>query len=78
VLVVVEATSALDNETERSIMEALASLSGQKTLIMTAKRLSTVEACDQIVVLEHGRVLRTGTFQELKASNKVFRRMAVA
>jgi len=78
VLVFDEATSALDTETERSIMEALESLSGQKTLIMIAHRLSTVEACDQIVVLEQGQVVGTGSFQELKESNKVFRRMAVA
>lgn len=78
VLVLDEATSALDTATERSIMEAVESLSGQKTLIMIAHRLSTVERCDQIVVLEGGRAVGTGGYDELKSTNAVFRTLAVA
>ena len=78
VLVFDEATSALDNRTERSIMEAVEELSGQKTLIMIAHRLSTVEACDQIVVLQDGRIKGTGSYKELKATSALFRSLAVA
>ena len=57
ILVFDEATSALDHETESAVMEAINALSGQKTLIIIAHRLSTVENCQQIVELSHGRIL---------------------
>lgn len=55
-LVLDEATSALDNETEAEVMKAIDSMSGSKTIIMIAHRLSTVEKCDEIVKLEKGRL----------------------
>ncbi|MFV8836436.1 ABC transporter ATP-binding protein [Aquisalimonas sp. APHAB1-3] len=54
VLVFDEATSALDNETEAALMEAVETLSKQKTVIMIAHRLSTIEKCDQILTLSQG------------------------
>ncbi|MHB1286615.1 MAG: ABC transporter ATP-binding protein [Leptospirales bacterium] len=65
VLVLDEATSALDNITENVIMEALHTLSRQKTIIMVAHRLTTVRECDMIVVMDHGSVSDLGTYSEL-------------
>ncbi|MBW4548421.1 MAG: ABC transporter ATP-binding protein/permease [Symplocastrum torsivum CPER-KK1] len=65
ILVLDEATAALDNETESLVTEAIKSLAGTKTLIIIAHRLSTVEHCDQVYVLEKGRVVKSGSFQEV-------------
>jgi len=65
ILVLDEATAALDNETERLVSESIQHLSGIKTLIIIAHRLSTVEHCDQIYVLEGGRLARSGSYQEI-------------
>lgn len=65
ILVLDEATSALDSETEAQVSEAIQSLSGQKTLIMIAHRLSTVRACDVIYLLEKGKVVKSGSFEEV-------------
>jgi ABC-type multidrug transport system fused ATPase/permease subunit len=78
VLILDEATSALDNLTERAFMEAVQSLGGKKTIIMIAHRLSTVRDCEQIVLMEQGRVLAIGTYDQLVAENETFRRMATA
>lgn len=76
VLVFDEATSALDGITETIIMDAIQKLSGQKTIIMIAHRLKTVAACDIIYLMDHGRIIEQGTYQELVASSSQFRRMA--
>lgn len=76
VLVFDEATSALDNLTEQAVMDAIHKLSHSKTVIMIAHRLSTVEECDTIFLLEHGRVADAGRFDDLKQSSETFRRMA--
>jgi ATP-binding cassette, subfamily B, bacterial PglK len=65
ILVLDEATSALDNETEQLVTEAIKSLSGIKTMIIIAHRLTTVEHCDRIYMLEKGRVVKSGTYQEV-------------
>ena len=57
VLIFDEATSALDNDTESSIMESIHSLHGQKTMIIIAHRLTTIEACDHIYRVENGKIL---------------------
>ena len=76
VLVFDEATSALDGITEKLIMEAIHNFSGQKTIIMIAHRLKTVEKCDQILFIDKGRVIDQGTYQELIKKNDYFKRMA--
>ena len=75
VLVMDEATSALDGETEKEITTAIDQLSGEKTLIIIAHRLSTVRHCDLIVLLDGGRVVDQGSFAELAQRNPEFRHL---
>ena len=77
ILVFDEATSALDTVTERAVMEAIDALHHQKTIILIAHRLSTVQRCDQVVLLEHGKVEAKGAFDALKDHSTRFRAMAV-
>ncbi|MFM8594114.1 MAG: ABC transporter ATP-binding protein, partial [Chloroflexota bacterium] len=65
ILVLDEATSSLDTETEQGVLEAVNELHGSKTLIIVAHRLSTVANCDELIRLEKGRVVKEGTFAEV-------------
>ncbi|MBI3508859.1 MAG: ABC transporter ATP-binding protein [Chlamydiia bacterium] len=65
ILILDEATSNLDSQSERAIQNALAQFYGQKTLIIVAHRLSTIFHADQIIVLERGSFIESGTHQEL-------------
>jgi len=65
ILVLDEATAALDNETEKLVTEAITSLSGQKTIITIAHRLSTIERCDRVYLLEHGHITKAGSYREV-------------
>ena len=65
ILVFDEATAALDTETEHLITEATKALAGSKTIIIIAHRLSTIEHCDCIYQLEQGRILKSGSYQEV-------------
>ena len=76
VLVFDEATSSLDGITEKMIMEAIYEFSGQKTIILVAHRLKTVEKCDMIFFIDKGKVIDQGTYQELIKKNEQFKKMA--
>ena len=77
VLVMDEATSALDNVTENQVMQAINNLAHKKTLIIIAHRLATVRGCDVIFVLEHGKVVGKGKYDELMVTCPQFQRMAL-
>lgn len=72
VLVLDEATSALDTATEQDVMMALKALHGTKTLIIVAHRLSTVEDCDKIYRLKHGKVVLEGVPNEILSNKNLF------
>jgi len=74
-LVLDEATSSLDTETEHEISKAIEFLSGKKTLIIIAHRLSTVRSCKRILFMKEGKLVDHGTFDELRDRNKDFRRL---
>ena len=76
VVVFDEATSALDTVTERAVMEAVQSLSGRKTLIMVAHRLSTVQACDTVFFFKKGQLVASGSFDGLTRTNEDFAALA--
>ena len=77
VLIMDEATSALDNLTEKAVMDAVHNLGHAKTIVLIAHRLTTVQACDTIFMLEHGRLVAQGSYDELLDSSRKFRAMAV-
>ncbi len=74
-LILDEATSALDNITERVVMEAVQRIRADKTIILIAHRLTTVKTCDTIFLMDRGRLLAQGSYDELVAGNDMFRRM---
>jgi len=68
ILVMDESTSSLDGETENKLTNAIASLKGETTMILIAHRLSTVKNADKIFYMENGRILASGSFNEVRQS----------
>ena len=69
-LILDEATSALDSESEKSIQESINCLKGKITVIIIAHRLSTIKKADKIFLLEKGKIIESGTYQQLKNNNE--------
>ena len=69
ILILDEATSSIDDETEKSILSSLNKLKDSMTIILIAHRLSTLSCADEIYVLDQGEIVETGSFQNL-SSNK--------
>jgi ABC-type multidrug transport system fused ATPase/permease subunit len=76
VLILDEATNALDGLTEQEMMATIVRLRGRYTIIVIAHRLSTVRACDAIVEFDHGKVRASGTYEGLLRNSETFRRLA--
>ena len=76
ILILDEATSSLDNLTEKAVMDELINLNKDITIIMIAHRLSTVRKCDKIFLFEKGEMINQGTFDELIKVNDNFRIIA--
>lgn len=76
VLVMDEATSALDSVTEGAVFEAIRNVAATKTLIIIAHRLATIRDCDVVHMLDHGRIVASGTYDELLSRYAQFQEMA--
>jgi ATP-binding cassette, subfamily B, bacterial PglK len=75
VLVFDEATSSLDNVTERSVLKAIERVSKLKTMIVIAHRLTSVKNCDRIYLIDKGRIIDKGKYDELEERNEKFKEM---
>lgn len=73
-----ESTSSLDNFAQNDIKKSIDQLKGQSTIVIVAHRLSTIKDADKIFFLDEGKILDTGTFEELFARNKKFKNMFLA
>jgi len=76
IIILDEATAALDNKTEVLLMQNLRTLEKRRTFIIVAHRLTTVENCDRLYLLEEGFIRAVGNFTELANRNESFRKMA--
>ena len=78
ILVLDEATASVDTETEAQIQKAIHNLAGTRTIIVIAHRLSTVKRADNIIVLEKGRIVESGSHEELLEANGLYGRLCRA
>lgn len=78
VLVMDEVTASLDAATEKKLADTLVSLRGNKTIVMTAHRISLMRVCDGLFLLRDGRVVASGTYQQLLETSSEFQELIVA
>ena len=78
VLVFDEATSALDGITEEAVLTAMENAAKSKTLLIIAHRLTTVKNCEQVYIIDKGKIVGSGTYEQLLSSNRQFQAMARA
>lgn len=76
ILIMDEATSSLDNKTEREVTKSISMLTGSKTLIIIAHRLSTVKNCHRIYIVKEGQIADSGSYEELVHQNADFKKLA--
>ncbi|MBQ6990251.1 MAG: ATP-binding cassette domain-containing protein, partial [Clostridia bacterium] len=77
ILIMDEATAAVDVETEAEIQKAVNHLSGGRTIVVIAHRLSTVKKADQILVLENGRIVERGRHEDLVTAGGLYERLCL-
>jgi subfamily B ATP-binding cassette protein MsbA len=75
ILILDEATSALDGESEQAVQQALARLKANRTSLIIAHRLSTIQHVDRIVVMDAGRIIESGTHEELLARGGAYQHL---
>ena len=76
ILLLDEATSALDSENELAVKRAVESLSKSRTTLVVAHRLATVKKADRIIVMNQGKIVATGTHEELLSAGGLYARLA--
>jgi ABC-type bacteriocin/lantibiotic exporter with double-glycine peptidase domain len=78
VLILDEATNSLDNSTERNVMNSLNNLRNKITIIFIAHRINTLEKCDQIILMENGKIIASGNYDELSNHSKEFNKLSAS
>jgi subfamily B ATP-binding cassette protein MsbA len=75
ILILDEATSALDTESEKLVQDALSVLMENRTSLVIAHRLSTIRHCDEIIVLDQGKIIERGTHESLILANRLYKKL---
>jgi ABC-type multidrug transport system fused ATPase/permease subunit len=75
VVVFDEATSALDNQTEAAVIESIEQLGRDKTVVLVAHRLSTIRSCERICLIDKGRLVASGSYDDLLETTPLFREL---
>src|SRR5690606_12128304 len=76
ILVLDDATASVDSETEHEIQQAIRAAAERRTTLLVSNRISTLQRADHILVLHQGRVIQSGTHQQLMAARGYYRRLA--